>query len=139
MGIAASHNLDLVEVAAGATPPVCRVMDYSKHLYEESQKLKAAKRNTAKIVVKEIKFRPAIDKHDYETKRGHVERFLRAGEKVKVTVMFRGREQSKPELGRRLLATLSEDLAEIGVVESQPVVDGRNMVMMLAPRTAKTK
>ncbi len=126
-------NLDLVEVAADARPPVCRVMDYSKYRYEQEQKAKLARKHQNVITVKEIKFRPKVGEHDYETKKGHVLRFLRNKDKVKVTIMFRGREMTHPERGRALLMRLAEDLAEFAVVESEPLQDGRNMVMMLAP------
>jgi translation initiation factor IF-3 len=126
-------NLDLVEVAADARPPVCRVMDYSKYKYEQEQKAKLARKHQNVITVKEIKFRPKVGEHDYETKKGHVLRFLRNRDKVKVTIMFRGREMTHPERGRALLMRLAEDLAEFAVIESEPLQDGRNMVMMLAP------
>ena len=126
-------DLDLVEVAAGADPPVCRVMDYGKYRYEQEQKAKTARKHQTQINVKEIKFRPKIGVHDYETKKGHVMRFLRDRAKVKVTIMFRGREATHPERGRDLLMRLAEDVKDIGQIESQPVLDGRNMVMVLAP------
>jgi translation initiation factor IF-3 len=128
-----SKNLDLVEVAAQADPPVCRVMDYGKYRYELEQKAKLARKHQTQINVKEIKLRPKIGIHDYDTKKGHVERFLNQRAKVKVTIMFRGRETTHPERGRDLLMRLAEDVQEIGVVESQPVLDGRNMTMVLAP------
>ena len=127
------QNLDLVEVAADARPPVCRVMDYSKYRYEQEQKAKLARKHQNVITIKEIKFRPKVGEHDYETKKGHVLRFLRNKDKVKVTIMFRGREMTHPERGRALLMRLAEDLAEFAVVESEPLQDGRNLVMMLAP------
>jgi translation initiation factor IF-3 len=126
-------NLDLVEVAAQADPPVARVMDYGKYRYELEQKAKLARKHQVSINVKEIKFRPKIGIHDYNTKKGHVERFLNQRAKVKVTIMFRGRETSHPERGRDLLMRLAEDVAEIGQVESPPLLDGRNMVMLLGP------
>ncbi len=126
-------NLDLVEVAAQADPPVARVMDYGKYKYEQEQKAKVARKHQTSINVKEIKFRPKIGIHDYNTKKGHVERFLNQRAKVKVTIMFRGREQSHPERGRDLLMRLAEDVKEIGLVESPPLQDGRNMVMVLGP------
>ena len=126
-------NLDLVEVAAQADPPVARVMDYGKYRYELEQKAKLARKHQTQINVKEIKLRPKIGIHDYETKKGHVERFLNQRAKVKVTIMFRGREQSHPERGRDLLMRLAEDVKEIGQIESPPLQDGRNMVMMLGP------
>jgi translation initiation factor IF-3 len=126
-------NLDLVEVAAQADPPVARVMDYGKYRYEQEQKAKLARKHQVSINVKEIKLRPKIGNHDYETKKGHVVRFLNQRAKVKVTIMFRGRETSHPERGRDLLMRLAEDVKEIGVVESPPLLDGRNMVMLLGP------
>jgi translation initiation factor IF-3 len=126
-------NLDLVEVAAQADPPVARVMDYGKYRYEQEQKAKLARKHQVSINVKEIKLRPKIGIHDYNTKRNHVQRFLNQRAKVKVTIMFRGRETSHPERGRDLLMRLAEDVKEIGQVESPPLLDGRNMVMVLAP------
>jgi len=126
-------DLDLVEVAAQADPPVARVMDYGKYRYEQEQKAKLARKHQVSINVKEIKLRPKIGVHDYETKKGHVVRFLNQRAKVKVTIMFRGRETSHPERGRDLLMRLAEDVKEIGQVESPPLLDGRNMVMMLGP------
>ena len=126
-------NLDLVEVAPDARPPVCRVMDYSKYRYEQEQKAKQARKHQSQIHVKEIKLRPKIQVHDYNTKKGHVERFLNQRAKVKVTIMFRGRETSHPERGRDLLMRLAEDVKEIGAVEQPPLLDGRNMVMVLGP------
>jgi translation initiation factor IF-3 len=128
-----SKNLDLVEVAANADPPVCRVMDYGKYKYEQEQKAKTARKHQVSVNVKEIKLRPKIGVHDYETKKGHVVRFLKQRAKVKVTIMFRGREQSHPERGRDLLMRLAEDVKELGQIESPPLQDGRNMVMVLAP------
>ena len=126
-------NLDLVEVAAQADPPVAKVMDYGKYKYEQEQKAKQARKHQMQIQVKEIKFRPKIGVHDYNTKKGHVERFLNQRAKVKVTIMFRGREQTHPERGRDLLLRLADDVKEIGQIESQPLQDGRNMVMLLGP------
>jgi translation initiation factor IF-3 len=126
-------NLDLVEVAAQADPPVARVMDYGKYRYEQEQKAKLARKHQVSINVKEIKLRPKIGIHDYNTKKGHVMRFLNQRAKVKVTIMFRGRETTHPERGRDLLMRLAEDVKEIGQVESPPLLDGRNMVMVLAP------
>ena len=141
-----SKNLDLVEVAGQADPPVARVMDYGKYRYEQEQKAKLARKHQSQIHVKEIKFRPKIGIHDYNTKKGHVERFLNQRAKVKVTIMFRGRETSHPERGRDLLMRLAEDVGEVGVIESPPLLDGRNMVMVLGPsknagvaRDAKTE
>jgi translation initiation factor IF-3 len=128
-----SKNLDLVEVAANADPPVCRIMDYGKYKYEQEQKAKTARKHQISINVKEIKLRPKIGVHDYETKKGHVVRFLKQRAKVKVTIMFRGREQSHPERGRDLLMRLAEDVKEVGLIESPPLQDGRNMVMVLGP------
>jgi len=126
-------NLDLVEVAAEADPPVTRVMDYGKYRYEQEQKAKQARKHQMQIQVKEIKLRPKIGVHDYNTKKGHVERFLNQRAKVKVTIMFRGRETTHPERGRDLLLRLADDVKEIGAIESQPLLDGRNMVMVLGP------
>jgi translation initiation factor IF-3 len=126
-------GLDLVEVAAGADPPVARVMDYSKYRYEQEQRAKQARKHQLQIQIKEIKLRPKIGIHDYETKKGHVERFLGQRAKVKVTIMFRGRETLHPERGRDLLMRLAEDVKELGSIESQPILDGRNMVMILGP------
>jgi translation initiation factor IF-3 len=126
-------NLDLVEVAAQADPPVARVMDYGKYRYEQEQKAKLARKHQTSINVKEIKFRPKIGIHDYNTKKGHVERFIKQRAKVKVTIMFRGRETTHPERGRDLLLRLAEELKEIANVESPPLLDGRNMVMVLGP------
>jgi translation initiation factor IF-3 len=126
-------NLDLVEVAAQADPPVARVMDYGKYRYEQEQKAKLARKHQVSVNVKEIKLRPKIGIHDYNTKKGHVVRFLNQRAKVKVTIMFRGREQAHPERGRDLLMRLAEDVKEIGQIESPPLQDGRNMVMMLGP------
>ena len=131
-----SKDLDLVEVASGADPPVARIMDYGKYKYEQEQKAKTARKHQSQIHVKEIKMRPKIGVHDYETKKGHVVRFLNANAKVKVTIMFRGREQSHPERGRDLLMRLAEDVKEIGQIESPPLQDGRNMVMLLGPTRA---
>jgi len=126
-------DLDLVEVAAQADPPVARVMDYGKYRYEQEQKAKLARKHQVSINVKEIKFRPKIGVHDYETKKGHVVRFLKQRAKVKVTIMFRGRETTHPERGRDLLMRLAEDVKELGQIESPPLLDGRNMVMVLGP------
>ncbi len=131
--LAQDSELDLVEVAPMAKPPVAKLMDYGKFKYESAQKAREARRNQALTVIKEMRLRLKIDPHDYETKKGHVERFLRSGDKVKITVMFRGREQSRPEMGYRLLQRLAADVAELGVVESNPKQDGRNMVMVIAP------
>ena len=126
-------NLDLVEVAAQADPPVAKVMDYGKYRYEQEQKAKLARKHQVSVNIKEIKLRPKIGIHDYNTKKGHVVRFLNQRAKVKVTIMFRGREQAHPERGRDLLMRLAEDVKEIGQIESPPLQDGRNMVMMLGP------
>ena len=130
---AESKGLDLVEVAAQADPPVAKIMDYGKYRYEQEQKAKLARKHQSQIHVKEIKLRPKIGQHDYETKMGHVQRFLNQRAKVKVTIMFRGREQTHPERGRDLLLRLADDVKEIGQIESQPLQDGRNMVMLLGP------
>ncbi|HZJ02064.1 MAG TPA: translation initiation factor IF-3 [Thermoleophilia bacterium] len=127
-------NLDLVEVAPQADPPVCKVMDYGKYRYEQEQKAKEARKKQTTINIKEIKLRPKIDEHDFQTKKGHVERFLKKGDKVKVTIMFRGRELVHPHLGEKLLRRMAEELEELGEIESEPNLDGRNMVMMMAPR-----
>ena len=134
-------DLDLVEVAPGSKPPVTRLLDYSKYKYEQEQKQKAARKHQQQVNVREIKLRPKIADHDYETKRGHVERFLRQQNKVKITIMFRGREQAHPERGRALLQRLYEDLDGLAVIESEPLQEGRNMSMMLAPskEVAKAK
>jgi translation initiation factor IF-3 len=131
--LAQDSELDLVEVAPMAKPPVAKLMDYGKFKYESAQKAREARRNQALTVIKEMRLRLKIDPHDYETKKGHVERFLKGGDKVKITVMFRGREQSRPEMGYRLLQRLAADVQELGVVESNPKQDGRNMVMVIAP------
>jgi translation initiation factor IF-3 len=133
MEYAWGRNLDLVEVAPDSNPPVCRVMDYSKYKYEQEQKQKLARKHQSTITVKEIKLRPKIGAGDYETKKGHVVRFLRNLDKVKVTIMFRGREMYHPERGRLLLMRLAEDVKDLAVIEAEPLQDGRNMVMMLAP------
>ncbi|UJW36820.1 translation initiation factor IF-3 [Saccharothrix sp. AJ9571] len=131
--LAQEADLDLVEVAPQARPPVAKLMDFGKFKYESAQKARESRRNQQLTVIKEQKLRPKIDQHDYETKKGHVSRFLAAGNKVKVTIMFRGREQSRPELGFRLLQKLADDVQELGFVESSPKQDGRNMIMVLAP------
>ncbi|HZL48208.1 MAG TPA: translation initiation factor IF-3 [Solirubrobacteraceae bacterium] len=133
---AQDRDLDLVEVAPEARPPVCRVLDYSKYKYEQAQKVKQAKKHQQQITVREIKFRPKIAQHDYDTKKHHVERFLKHKDKVKVTIMFRGREVTHPERGTMILDRLAEELAEIGVVEQRPMQEGRNMTMMMAPSKA---
>jgi translation initiation factor IF-3 len=134
-------DLDLVEVAPNSKPPVTRLLDYSKYRYEQEQKQKAARKHQQQVNVREIKLRPKIADHDYETKRGHVERFLRQQNKVKITIMFRGREQAHPERGRALLQRLYEDLDGLAVIEAEPLQEGRNMSMMLAPskEVAKAK
>jgi translation initiation factor IF-3 len=138
--LAVEADLDLVEVAPEARPPVCKIMDYGKFRYETAQKARESRKHQQNTVIKEQKLRPKIDDHDYETKKGHVVRFLDAGAKVKVTIMFRGREQSRPELGHRLLQRLGADVSEHGFVETVPRLDGRNMTMILAPhRGAKTR
>ena len=137
--MAQEADLDLVEVAATARPPVCKLMDFGKYKYETAQKARESRRNQTNTVIKEMKLRPKIDPHDYETKKGHVVRFLRAGDKVKITIMFRGREQSRPELGFRLLQRLAEDVSELGFVESSPRQDGRNMIMVLGPHKKKSE
>ena len=133
---AQERDLDLVEVAPDARPPVCRVLDYSKYKYEQAQKLKAARKHQQQITVREIKFRPKIAQNDYDTKKNHVRRFLTGKDRVKITIMFRGREVTHPERGMALLDRLAEELSDIGVVEQSPIQDGRNMTMMLAPSKA---
>jgi translation initiation factor IF-3 len=133
---AQSRDLDLVEVAPEAKPPVCRVLDYSKYKYEQAQKQKAARKHQQQITIREIKFRPKIAEHDYSTKKGHVERFLRHKDKVKITIMFRGREVTHPERGTMILDRLAEELSELSVIEQRPVQDGRNMTMVLGPSKA---
>ncbi len=133
---AQERDLDLVEVAPEARPPVCRVLDYSKYKYEQAQKQKAARKHQQQITIREIKFRPKIAQHDYDTKKGHVERFLRHKDKVKVTIMFRGREVAHPERGVMILDRLAEELAELATVEQRPLQDGRNMTMLLGPSKA---
>jgi translation initiation factor IF-3 len=136
LDIAWGKNLDLVVVAAQADPPVARVMDHSKYRYEQEQKAKLARKHQLQVNVKEIKFRPKIGVHDYETKKGHVVRFLNQRAKVKVTIMFRGREQQHPERGRDLLMRLAEDIKDVGLIEQSPLLEGRNMTMLLAPTKA---
>ena len=133
LDMAAQQDLDLVEVAGQADPPVCRIMDYGKYKYDQAVRQKEARKKQSLVVVKEMKMRPKIDRHDYETKKGHVVRFLRQGAKVKVTIMFRGREMAHQELGRKLLDQLAEDVAELAKVDTPPKVDGRNMTMVLGP------
>ena len=137
--LAQEADLDLVEVAPMARPPVCKLMDYGKFKYETAMKAREARKNQAHTIIKEMKLRPKIDPHDYATKRGHVVRFLKAGDKVKITIMFRGREQSRPELGYRLLQRLAADVEELGFVESAPKQDGRNMIMVLGPHKKKAE
>lgn len=137
--LAQEADLDLVEVAPMARPPVCKLMDYGKFKYENAQKAREARRNQTNVIIKEMKLRPKIDAHDYETKKGHVVRFLKAGDKVKITIMFRGREQHRPELGYRLLQKLAEDVQELGFIESNPKQDGRNMIMVLGPHKKKAE
>jgi translation initiation factor IF-3 len=134
---AQERDLDLVEVAPDAKPPVCRVLDYSKYKYEQAQRQKAARKHQQQITIREIKFRPKIAEHDYATKKGHVERFLKARDKVKVTIMFRGREVAHPERGEIILNRLAEELADLAIVEQRPQQDGRNMTMMLGPGKGK--
>ena len=139
LALAQEADLDLVEVAPTARPPVCKLMDYGKFKYESALKARESRKNQTQTVVKEIKLRPKIDPHDYGTKKGHVERFLKQGDKVKVTIMFRGREQSRPELGHRLLQRLAADVQELGFVEAQPKLDGRNMIMVIGPHRKKSE
>jgi translation initiation factor IF-3 len=135
--LAQEADLDLVEVAPQARPPVCKLMDFGKFKYESDMKAREARRNQTHTVLKEIRLRLKIDPHDYGTKKGHVERFLKAGDKVKVMIMFRGREQSRPELGYRLLQRMAADVSELGFVESNPKQDGRNMIMVIGPHKRK--
>ncbi|MBA2740186.1 MAG: translation initiation factor IF-3 [Actinomycetota bacterium] len=137
--LAQEADLDLVEVAPTARPPVAKLMDYGKFKYETAQKARESRRNQTHTVIKEMKLRPKIDAHDYETKKGHVVRFLRSGDKVKITIMFRGREQHRPELGFRLLQRLAQDVEELGFVESTPRQDGRNMTMVIGPHRKKAE
>ncbi|WP_432502092.1 translation initiation factor IF-3 [Kineococcus arenarius] len=137
--LADEAGLDLVEVAPTARPPVCKLMDFGKFKYESDMKAREARKNQTNTILKEIRFRLKIDPHDYGTKKGHVERFLKAGDKVKVMIMFRGREQSRPEMGFRLLQRLAEDVADLGSVESSPRQDGRNMVMVIGPHKKKAE
>jgi translation initiation factor IF-3 len=135
--LAQEADLDLVEVAPNSVPPVVKIMDFGKFKYEQAQKLKEARRNQANTILKEVRFRLKIDKHDYETKRKRAEGFLQAGDKVKAMILFRGREQSRPEQGVRLLQRFAEDVADFGTVESTPTIDGRNMVMVIGPLKSK--
>ncbi|WP_282711434.1 translation initiation factor IF-3 [Lancefieldella sp. Marseille-Q7238] len=130
---AREHGMDLVEIAPNAEPPVCKILDYSKFRYEQDRKAKAARKNQVKIEVKEMKFRPKIDVGDYETKKGHVLRFLKKGARVKITIMFRGREMAHPEQGRLVLDRLAEDLKPYATIEQKPLMEGRNMHMLVAP------
>jgi translation initiation factor IF-3 len=133
LNYARERDLDLVEIAAEARPPVCRVLDYSKYKYEQEQKKKAARKHQQQVTVREMKLRPKIATHDYETKKGHILRFLKQGQKVKVTIMFRGREMAHPERGEALLRKVADELAEFGAIEQRPNQEGRNMIMILAP------
>ena len=132
-------GLDLVEIAPDANPPVCKIMDFGKYKYEIAQKAREARQNQTHIVVKEVRMRPKIENHDYETKRAHIEKFLKGGDKVKVTMQFRGREQTRPELGFKLLQRLAEDVALFAFVEFAPKQEGRNMTMVLGPTKKKTE
>jgi translation initiation factor IF-3 len=136
---AREHDLDLVEIAPEARPPVCRVLDYSKYKYEQEQKKKAARKHQQQVTVREMKLRPKIATHDYETKKGHIRRFLKQGQKVKVTIMFRGREMAHPERGEALLRKVADELAEFGTIEQRPNQEGRNMIMIMAPVKAATR
>jgi translation initiation factor IF-3 len=133
LAMAQEQDLDLVEVAPQADPPVCRIMDYGKYKYEQAVRKKEARKKQSQVVVKEMKMRPKIDTHDYETKKGHVVRFLEQGAKVKMTIMFRGRETVHPELGQRLLDRLAEEVSDLAKVDTPPKLDGRNMTMVLSP------
>jgi translation initiation factor IF-3 len=132
-------GLDLVEIAPEANPPVCKIMDFGKYKYEVAQKAREARQNQTHIVVKEVRLTPKIETHDYETKRNQVEKFLKGGDKVKVTMKFRGREQTRPEMGYKLLQRLAEDVAEFAFVEFAPKQEGRNMTMVLGPTKKKTE
>jgi translation initiation factor IF-3 len=132
-------GLDLVEIAPDANPPVCKIMDFGKYKYEIAQKAREARQNQTHIVVKEVRMRPKIESHDYETKRNHIEKFLRGGDKVKITMQFRGREQTRPELGYKLLQKLAQDISEFGFIEFAPKQEGRNMTMVLGPTKKKTE
>ena len=137
--MAIDADLDLVEIAPEADPPVCKIMDFGKFKYEIAQKARSARKNQTHVLIKEMKMRPKIDTHDYETKKAHIERFLRGGDKVKVTMMFRGREQARPDTGYRLLVKLAEDVVDCATVEFAPKLDGRNRVMVLAPTKRKNE
>jgi len=137
--VADDQGLDLVEIAPNAEPPVCKVMDYGKFKYQQAMKAKAARKNQSKVEVKEMKFRPKIDVGDYETKKGHVLRFLKKGARVKITIMFRGREMAHPEQGLSILERLADDLKDVAVIENQPKMEGRNMHMLIAPLPATAK
>ena len=137
--IAEAQNLDLVEIAPNAEPPVCRIMDYGKYKYEQAVKAKKARKNQTRVEIKEMKFRPKIDVGDYNTKKGHVLRFLLKGNKVKITIMFRGREMAHPEQGLNILERLADDLKDVAFIETQPKLEGRNMHMLLAPRPEAVK
>ena len=139
IAMAKEHGLDLVEVAATADPPVCRVMDYGKFKYDQAIKAKQARKNQTKIEIKEMKFRPKIDVGDYTTKKKHVLRFLEGGAKVKITIMFRGREMAHPEQGLSILERLADDLKDVAVIENAPKMEGRNMHMLIAPLPASAK
>lgn len=137
--LAQEADLDLVEVAPDSRPPVAKLMDYGKFKYEAALKAREARRNQANTEIKEMRFRLKIDEHDYETKKGHVIRFLKGGDKVKVTIMFRGREQSRPEMGRRLLQRLAEDVVDLSIIENAPTQEGRNMSLVLGPLKKKAE
>jgi translation initiation factor IF-3 len=137
LAYARDKDLDLVEIAAEARPPVVRVLDYSKYKYEQEQRRKAARKHQQQVTVREMKLRPKIATHDYETKKGHILRFLKQGQKVKVTIMFRGREMAHPERGEVLLRKVADELAEFGTIEQFPTQEGRNMTMMMAPVRAR--
>jgi len=141
LGIARDNELDLVEVAPNANPPVCRIMNHGRYLYEQEQRRKESRKKATNVVIKEMKFRPKIDEHDYSTKMRHVQRFLGEGNKVKLTIMFRGREMAHPELGLKILERVADDVSETAIVESAPRQDGRNMTMVLNPtkRPARPK
>ena len=141
LGIARENELDLVEVAPNASPPVCRIMNHGRYVYEQEQRRKESRKKATNVVIKEMKFRPKIDVHDYSTKMKHVQRFLGEGNKVKLTIMFRGREMAHPELGLKILERIASDVEDLAIVESAPRQDGRNMTMVLHPtkRTSRPK
>jgi translation initiation factor IF-3 len=139
LALAKTKGLDLVEISPTAIPPVCRIMDFGKFQYEQQKKARSAKKHQKVILVKEIKFRPKVDEHDYQFKKKHIERFLGEGDKVKATIFFRGRENAHPESGRRILERLIDDISEIGTVEQEPQKEGNQLHTILAPRPGARK